>query len=83
MLAELIDQVGTLRNPREGRPDLDDHYGALVRAIVGQQLSVLAAKAIYGRLTERFSGRAPTTRMRSGGMSPLVSGYIASAVSEV
>jgi len=60
VLAELIDQVGPLRNPREGRPDLDDHYGALVRAIVGQQLSVLAAKAIYGRLTERFSGRAPT-----------------------
>ncbi len=42
------------------RPDPDDHYGALVRAIVGQQLSVLAARAIYGRLTERFGGRPPT-----------------------
>jgi DNA-3-methyladenine glycosylase II len=31
-----------------------------VRAIVGQQLSVHAARAIYGRLTERFSGRPPT-----------------------
>jgi len=30
-----------------------------VRAIVGQQLSVLAAKAIYGRLTARFDGRPP------------------------
>jgi len=31
-----------------------------VRSIVGQQLSVLAARAIYGRLTARFGGRAPT-----------------------
>jgi DNA-3-methyladenine glycosylase II len=31
-----------------------------VRAIVGQQLSVLAAKAIYGRLTARFGDRPPT-----------------------
>ncbi len=31
-----------------------------MRAIVGQQLSVLAARAIYGRLADRFGGRAPT-----------------------
>jgi len=31
-----------------------------VRTITGQQLSVLAARAIYGRLTARFDGRAPT-----------------------
>jgi DNA-3-methyladenine glycosylase II len=31
-----------------------------VRAIVGQQLSVSAARAIYGRLTARFEGRPPT-----------------------
>jgi DNA-3-methyladenine glycosylase II len=60
ILARLIDRVGKLPSARQGRPELDDHYGALVRAIVGQQLSVLAARAIYGRLTERFGGRAPT-----------------------
>ncbi len=60
MLAGLIAAAGPLGDPREGRPDRDDHYGALVRAIVGQQLSVLAARAIYGRLTERFGGRTPT-----------------------
>jgi DNA-3-methyladenine glycosylase II len=60
VLAKIIDDVGKLANTRQGRPDLDDHYGALVRTIVGQQLSVLAARAIYGRLTERFGGRAPT-----------------------
>ena len=31
-----------------------------MRAIVGQQLSVAAARAIYGRLTELFDGRPPT-----------------------
>lgn len=60
MLAEVIAAVGSLPNARDGRPDRDDHYGALVRAIVGQQLSVSAARAIYGRLTARFDGRTPT-----------------------
>jgi len=60
VLAALIESVGPLGDARSGRPDRDDHYGALVRTITGQQLSVLAARAIYGRLTERFGGRAPT-----------------------
>jgi DNA-3-methyladenine glycosylase II len=60
VLAEVIDAVGALPNPRDGRPDHSDHYGALVRAITGQQLSVLAARSIYGRLTARFEDRAPT-----------------------
>ncbi len=60
VLSELIDAVGALPDPREGRPHPEDHYGALVRAIVGQQLSVKAARAIYGRLTARFDGRPPT-----------------------
>jgi DNA-3-methyladenine glycosylase II len=59
-LAAVIDEVGALGDAREGRPDRDDHYGALVRTITGQQLSVLAARAIYGRLTDRFDGRPPT-----------------------
>jgi len=60
VLAQVIAEVGPLGNARDGRPDRDDHYGALVRTITGQQLSVLAARAIYGRLTERFGGRTPT-----------------------
>jgi DNA-3-methyladenine glycosylase II len=60
VLAGVIDAVGKLPSSRAGRPAPDDHYGALVRAIVGQQLSVLAARAIYGRLTDRFGGRPPT-----------------------
>ncbi len=60
VLARLIADLGPLPDSREGRPDRDDYYGALVRAIVGQQLSVSAARAIYGRLTARFGGRPPT-----------------------
>jgi DNA-3-methyladenine glycosylase II len=60
VLARIIDEVGKIPSARAGRPDPGDHYGALVRSIVGQQLSVLAARAIYGRLTERFGGRPPT-----------------------
>jgi DNA-3-methyladenine glycosylase II len=37
-----------------------DPYGALVRAMVGQQLSVASAAAIFGRLQDRFGGRVPT-----------------------
>jgi DNA-3-methyladenine glycosylase II len=60
VMAVLIEEIGPLGDFREGRPDPRDHYGALVRSIVGQQLSVQAARAIYGRLTERFGGRPPT-----------------------
>jgi DNA-3-methyladenine glycosylase II len=58
VLRAVIDEVGDPGDPRRGRPD--DRYGALVRAIVGQQLSTQSARAIYGRLTERFGGRPPT-----------------------
>jgi len=60
VLAALIAAVGPLGDARDGRPERDDHYGALVRSITSQQLSVLAARAIYGRLTARFGGRPPT-----------------------
>jgi DNA-3-methyladenine glycosylase II len=60
VLAQLITDVGPLPDARHGRPDPSDHYGALLRSIVGQQLSVPAARAIYGRLTARFDGRPPT-----------------------
>jgi DNA-3-methyladenine glycosylase II len=43
---------------RRGRPD--DAYGALLRAIVGQQLSVKAAKTIYDRLCALYGDRTPS-----------------------
>jgi DNA-3-methyladenine glycosylase II len=61
VLGALVDALGPdERDPRAGRPD--DHYGALVRSIVGQQLSTKAARSIYARLTARFGERTPTAR---------------------
>jgi DNA-3-methyladenine glycosylase II len=36
-----------------------DLFGALVFQVIGQQISVIAATAIFTRLTERFGGRVP------------------------
>jgi DNA-3-methyladenine glycosylase II len=60
VLAQLIDD----------RPDFDpdvwirrlpamDLFGALVFQIIGQQISVIAATAIFARLTGHFGGRVP------------------------
>jgi DNA-3-methyladenine glycosylase II len=56
VLARLLDERGA----PDPRPLRGEPYGALVRAIVGQQLSVRAARAIWGRLLERFGGEPPT-----------------------
>jgi DNA-3-methyladenine glycosylase II len=59
VLGAIIEALGPAEPTDRGvRPE--DHYGALVRAIVGQQLSTKAARTIYGRLTERYGGRTPT-----------------------
>src|SRR5215208_4366186 len=59
-MALLVEAIGLLsiEERRRGRPD--DAYGALVRSIVGQQLSTVAARTIYGRLTVLFDYRPPT-----------------------
>ncbi|MBA2240392.1 MAG: hypothetical protein H0W09_03980 [Solirubrobacterales bacterium] len=58
-LAGLIGRFGRLsvEQRRRGRPE--DPYGALLRAIVGQQLSVKAAATIFGRVVALFDGRSP------------------------
>ena len=61
VMARLIDEWGgplPLEPDSRGRPQ--DHYGALVRSIAGQQLSVKAARSIWNRLVERYGGRTPT-----------------------
>ncbi len=63
-MAELIERVGKidvetrLRRRSEERPA--DAYGALLRAIVGQQLSTKAARTIYGRVVDLFGGSTPS-----------------------
>jgi DNA-3-methyladenine glycosylase II len=61
VLARVIaEQGGPLPPGPDSRGRPADVYGALLRAITGQQLSVTSAEAIHGRLTARFGGRAPT-----------------------
>lgn len=63
-MAALIERIGKidiatrLRRRSEERPA--DAYGALLRAIVGQQLSTKAARTIYGRVLEIFDGGTPS-----------------------
>ena len=62
VMARLVDEHGGVvrRDLRRERPG--DAYGALLRSIVGQQLSTKAAATIYGRMTELFGGHAPSPR---------------------
>ncbi len=63
-MAALIDRLGKidlatrLKRRSEERPA--DAYGALLRAIVGQQLSTKAARTIYGRILDLFGGTTPS-----------------------
>jgi DNA-3-methyladenine glycosylase II len=56
VMGALIDGNGPLGPPLS----FEGPYAALVRSILGQQLSVRAADAIHGRLLERFGGHVPT-----------------------
>lgn len=78
VMGRLVKEHGPLDEyqVRRGRPR--DAYGALVRSIVGQQLSTKAARTIYERLTDQFGGHTPTPRqlldadpeeVRSAGLS--------------
>jgi len=63
-MAALVERIGKidlatrLELRQEERPA--DAYGALLRAIVGQQLSTKAARTIYLRVLELFGGATPS-----------------------
>jgi DNA-3-methyladenine glycosylase II len=81
-MAALIERVGKIdletrlrRRSEEAPPDA---YGALLRAIVGQQLSTKAARTIYLRVVDLFGGTTPSpeqllaareTDLRGAGLS--------------
>jgi DNA-3-methyladenine glycosylase II len=60
-LARLIDASEPIDTKawRRARP-LGDPFSVLVYSIIGQQISGFAARAIAGRLQERFAGRMPS-----------------------
>ncbi len=62
VMERLVEEHGAivrkdLKSERRG-----DAYGALLRSIVGQQLSTKAAATIYGRMLDLFGGHAPTPK---------------------
>jgi DNA-3-methyladenine glycosylase II len=61
VLARLIDDYGgPLPEEPDSRGRPADAYGALVRGITGQQLSVKAAASIWARFLARYGGTTPT-----------------------
>lgn len=95
-MAALIERIGKidletrLRRRNEERPA--DAYGALLRAIVGQQLSTKAARTIYGRVVDLFDGRTPSpeelleaeeTDLRAAGLSGRKVEYVRDLASHV
>jgi DNA-3-methyladenine glycosylase II len=63
VLAKLIERYGSTDRvlARRGRRP-GDAYGALLRSIVGQQLSTRSARSIFERLVGLFGDRTPTPR---------------------
>lgn len=95
-MAALIERIGKidlatrLARRKEERPN--DAYGALLRAIVGQQLSTKAARTIYGRVLDLFDGSTPSpeqlleadeTDLRGTGLSGRKVEYIRDLASHV
>ncbi len=95
-MAALIERLGEidiatrLRRRSEERPA--DAYGALLRAIVGQQLSTKAARTIYLRVLDLFDGRTPAPEqlldatvddLRGAGLSGRKVSYIRDLASHV
>lgn len=95
-MAALIERVGKidiatrLKRRSEERPN--DAYGALLRAIVGQQLSTKAARTIYLRVIDLFGGSTPTPEqlleareedLRAAGLSGRKTEYVRDLASHV
>lgn len=93
VMAALVERIPekTLDRTEVERPD--DHYGALLRSITGQQLSVKAAYAIYQRVLGFFDGEIPTPQQildadpealkQAGGLSRAKTQYLRSLAEHV
>jgi DNA-3-methyladenine glycosylase II len=91
-LARVIDERGPLDLEARVRGRPADAYGALLRAIVGQQLSVKAARTIYERFTALFGGKTPSPEellevdadtLRGAGLSRAKAAYVRSLAEHV
>lgn len=85
VLRGVIDAVGPLDVSRWTHLRPKDPYGSLLRSIIGQQLSVTAASAIFDRVKAANAGRSPSprellamrpARLRSCGLSRAKVDYV-------
>lgn len=80
ILAAVIQKIGPLETARDG----EDHFRALCRIIVGQQLSVAVARAIWNRVETHFDAafspnavlQAPEATLRTLGLSGAKARYL-------
>ena len=91
-LARVINERGPLDLDARVRGRPADAYGALLRAIVGQQLSVKAARTIYERFVGLFGGETPSPEellevdadtLRAAGLSRAKASYVRSLAEHV
>jgi DNA-3-methyladenine glycosylase II len=95
-MAALIDRVGKIdlatRLERRSEERPADAYGALLRAIVGQQLSTKAARTIYLRVLDLFDGTTPSPQqlleageeeLRAAGLSGRKAEYVCDLAAHV
>ncbi len=92
VMARLVADFGPLSFDERHKDRPADAYGALVRSIVGQQLSTKAARSIFRRVTELFGGHTPTPAelleadedtLRSAGLSGAKVWYLRSLAQHV
>lgn len=85
VMARLLEQIGALDSEQRKRGRPKEAYGALVRSIVGQQLSTKAARTIYERMTQLYGGKTPTPEqiiatdpddLRAAGLSRAKAAYL-------
>ena len=92
VLGAIIKAHGRLHEDRRRRGRPAEAYGALLRSIVGQQLSTKAARTIYGRVEALYGGRPPSPaelvatdpeRLREVGLSRAKASYLRSLADHV
>jgi DNA-3-methyladenine glycosylase II len=92
VMGKLVEAHGRLEEEERTRGRPADAYGALVRSIVGQQLSTKAARTIYERLTGLYEGTTPTPEqlidtdpdeLRGVGLSRAKASYLRSLAEHV
>lgn len=92
VIGRIVTAHGELDEGERSRGRPAEAYGALLRSIVGQQLSTKAARTIYGRLADLYGGGAPTPEqllatgpdeLRKAGLSGAKATYLRSLAEHV